>query len=227
MKRKYFLRGTGLGILITAMVFILLGQQKMSDEEVIKRAKELGYVKAEEVPSPTINIDELLEKELTPAPTKEPMETVTPQPTESAVTDKTEPSITPEADTTPEPSGQPDVTDTPESSDNPDVADTPEPSAAPEITDVPEQNNAAGITEAPSQKDAEFVRLSFEVTYGSSVAEICEQLEEKGIVDSASKFRKYLADNNLDYTIRAGLYIVSSDMSYEELAKVLRRKKNE
>ncbi|MBP3608893.1 MAG: endolytic transglycosylase MltG [Lachnospiraceae bacterium] len=214
MKRKYFLRGTGLGILVTALVFMLLGQQKMSDEEVIRRAEELGYVKAEETPVPTIDMDELPEKEPTPVPTKEPEETKTPEPSVQPSQEGAEPSVTPEADTTPEPSADPDVTV------------VPEPTTPPEITDMPEQNEDNGTGETSQGEDTEIVEMLFEVKYGTSLTKICDQLEAEGIIDSATKFRKYLADNNMDYTIRAGLYHISSDMSYEELAKVLRRKKN-
>ena len=50
MKLKYYLRGLGLGIVLTAILMgVVLGRRtsKMSDEEVIKRAKQLGMVEAE------------------------------------------------------------------------------------------------------------------------------------------------------------------------------------
>ena len=49
MKRKYYMRGLGLGILITAILCaVALPKQTkpMTDEEVIARAEALGYVKA-------------------------------------------------------------------------------------------------------------------------------------------------------------------------------------
>ena len=50
MKLKYYLRGLGLGILLTAILMgVVLGKNtsRMSDEEIIKRAKQLGMVEAE------------------------------------------------------------------------------------------------------------------------------------------------------------------------------------
>ena len=87
MKRKYYLRGLGLGILITALVFIFIGPKELSDEEIIKRAEKLGYVKEE---SSSLGIKELLNKE-TPVPTDSPVSgknsgaeaTPIPTPTES------------------------------------------------------------------------------------------------------------------------------------------------
>ena len=51
MKLKYYLRGLGIGILITTIIFIIgihVNQDQMfSDEEVIRRAKALGMVIAD------------------------------------------------------------------------------------------------------------------------------------------------------------------------------------
>ncbi len=50
MKLKYYLRGMGIGIVLTAVIMgIVLGgsSNKMSDAEVIRRAKQLGMVEAE------------------------------------------------------------------------------------------------------------------------------------------------------------------------------------
>lgn len=53
MKRKYYLRGIGVGILFATIVlwiaYIAVGSGQMSDAEIIERAKELGMVQAESV----------------------------------------------------------------------------------------------------------------------------------------------------------------------------------
>ena len=67
MKRKYYIRGLGFGIVITALVFSFLNSSEPSDEEIMKRAKELGYVLATEV-TPGLNLDELRSSG-TPKPT--------------------------------------------------------------------------------------------------------------------------------------------------------------
>ena len=58
MKLKYYLRGLGIGILITTIIFIIgihVNQDQMfSDEEVIRRAKALGMV-MDETDGKTIN----------------------------------------------------------------------------------------------------------------------------------------------------------------------------
>ena len=46
MERKYYLRGLGIGIVVTAIIMgiVTSGKREMTDEEVIARAKELGMV---------------------------------------------------------------------------------------------------------------------------------------------------------------------------------------
>lgn len=49
MKFKYYLRGIGIGILVTVIVLSISSRMRpvsMSDEDVIKRAKELGMVES-------------------------------------------------------------------------------------------------------------------------------------------------------------------------------------
>ena len=48
MKLKYYLRGLGIGILTTTVILSLagIGRKNMTDEEVVKRAKELGMVES-------------------------------------------------------------------------------------------------------------------------------------------------------------------------------------
>lgn len=47
MKLKYYLRGLGIGILVTAVIMgIASGKRKMTDEEVRARARELGMVES-------------------------------------------------------------------------------------------------------------------------------------------------------------------------------------
>lgn len=51
MKRKYYLRGIGVGILFSTIVllvaYIASGRGQMTDDEIRKRAKELGMVETE------------------------------------------------------------------------------------------------------------------------------------------------------------------------------------
>ena len=96
MKLKYYLRGLGVGIVVTAVILTIANHlgNKMSDEDIIKRAAKLGMVMKE---------DESL------FPPTEP-ETTTPEPTSSSPAEQdttavkpAEPETTTPEPTTPEP----------------------------------------------------------------------------------------------------------------------------
>ena len=96
MKLKYYLRGLGVGIVVTAVILTIANHlgNKMSDEDIIKRAAKLGMVMKED-------------ESLFP-PTES--ETTTPEPTSSSPAEQdttavkpAEPETTTPEPTTPEP----------------------------------------------------------------------------------------------------------------------------
>lgn len=112
MKLKYYLRGLGIGILVTALImgFTAKDNRPLTDAEIKAAAAELGMVESDSLRLADLPQDQTAE------PAKEP------EPTPEATT---EPAI--EAETTPEPEA------TPES----DVEPTKEPETTPESgTDI-------------------------------------------------------------------------------------------
>lgn len=74
MKLKYFLRGLGTGLIITALVLCITYRKSNAGVDVVERAKELGMVFPESTETPP---EETVVPEETPAPTvgEEPTET--------------------------------------------------------------------------------------------------------------------------------------------------------
>ena len=196
MKRKYYLRGLGLGILVTAVVFIITGPKELSNEDIIQRATELGYVKEE---SSSLGIKDLLNKE-TPVPTLtlalEVPETPVPSPT-----NEPEATFTP----TPEPTSVPTLTPTP----------------APTATPTPTVTPVPTFTPIPTKAPVQAVTAIIVVEPGNSASMVCRQMQEKGIVEDGNDFRNYLVNRNLTDYINIGTFSRSSEMSYQELAKLL------
>lgn len=105
MKLKYYLRGLGIGILVTTVILSLagVGRKNMTDEEVVKRAKELGMVEStllSDLPDQT-KTDEVrpTEPEISLQPeTSEPEESAsTPETPEAPEETPVAPEETPEA----------------------------------------------------------------------------------------------------------------------------------
>ena len=116
MKLKYYMRGLGIGILLTTIIFVLSGYNKvLTDEEIKERAAELGMVSEDHNgSSDESSLDKVLENILTDKDsTFEPTAEPTPEPT-------LEPTAEPTAEPTPELTLEP--TDAPVES-NVDVSD--------------------------------------------------------------------------------------------------------
>ena len=118
MRLKYYMRGLGIGIILTALMYTLLGtKNSMTEEEIIAQAKKLGMVEVSQVPQdPEGGLLDKIHKDpdspsLTPDPT----------PTSIKESEDTKPSIsikpseiTPSPDL--EPTEIPNVTEPPQDS---------------------------------------------------------------------------------------------------------------
>ena len=224
MKLKYYLRGLGIGILVTTVILSLagVGRKNMTDEEVVKRAKELGMVestllselpdqtKAEEVRTP--------EPENSPAPEETTTTPETPAAPEETTTTPETPAAPEETTTTPEtPAAPEETTTTPETPAAPEeTTTTPETPAAPEETPVsPEDGN-------PDTPTGETVTLV--IGRGESSTTVSKNLKKAGIVEDAAAFDRFLCNNGYDKKIITGTYEIPYGASEEEIAKIITRK---
>lgn len=220
MKRKYYMRGLGIGVLVTAILcgIVLPGKKEpMTDEEVIARAKALGYVK-EEGGVTAEDIDKLKENEKaagTPGVSKEPEVTgesdATPGPTPSPVP-------------TPEAPNPPDKPDKPASPTPGITAPEKTPSPKPTATNAPTVTNTSTVTEAPARvptKAPETDAYMVKVERGMTASKVAGLLEKTGVIKSAEEFVDYLRKEKLTDLINVGTFTIPSGASYEEIGKIL------
>ena len=205
MKRKYYMRGLGFGILITTLVFCFLNSGSPTDEEVIKRAIELGYTLQDPGTTPGIDLDELKEK--TPAPTQTPAPTNSPTP-EPTPTPTDKPVPTPTEIPVPTQTVAPTQTPVPQETEAPTQTPTPEPTATVAPTATPEPTVAAA-------------RVQIVIVKGNTASKVCKMIEEAGIISDWEEFRDYLKSRNLVNEINVGKFTLSGDMTFEEIAKII------
>ena len=216
MKLKYYLRGLGIGILVTTVILSLagVGRKNMTDEEVVKRAKELGMVEStllSDLP------DQTKTDEVRPTEPGISLQPETSEPEESASTPET-PEASEETTTTPEtPAAQEETTTTPETPAAPEeTTTTPETPVAPEETPVsPEDGN-------PDTPAGETVTLV--IGRGESSTTVSKNLKKAGIVEDAAAFDRFLCNNGYDKKIITGTYEIPYGASEEEIAKIITRK---
>lgn len=237
MKLKYYLRGIGLGLIAAVILYstIIIPKYKMTDDEVIKRAEELGMVQAEEedvdlsaltgTPEPTEPA------EVTPDSTPEPTQPVMPSepaapsepsgPTEPAAYG---PSVSPEPDAdTGSSATQPPEPTVPEVM-QPDRPTQPELTKAPEPTapDAALQPELTGTDTTPAPEPTTQIvdgKISVTVTLGMSSDAFARAAQRAGLVEDALDFDEYLMANGYAKQLRAGTYLIPAGATYEEIAE--------
>lgn len=192
MKLKDSLRGFGIGIIFTTMVFLFTGAKKdisgFSKQDIIKKAQDFGMLTQEEV-------DEIILKyTLSATKTPESMEIISPEPKETSKPNE-------EAKSTILPTQTPILTLEPTQTPKPTVEPTPKPTPKPTQTPKPEEYVTVTISRG---------------MYSSSVA---KQFKEKGLIENAEEFDRYLCDAGYELKLRVGTYKIKKGSSYEEIAK--------
>ena len=231
MNLKYYLRGLGVGIVVTSLILgIGLGSRKetLSNEEIKERARELGMVEE------SITVAEAAAQKEEEA--QEAEVTVTPVPEENAEGDA-ETIVSAE----PEVSSEPAVSAAPETSDEPKVSAASEPAASeepnasaasePAASTAPEAGAASEAGVKPVADEAEedsgtapakeIVDITINPGEGSYV--ISQKLEQSGLVDDATEYDAYLCDNGYHTKLRAGVHKIPMGSTREEIAKLLCR----
>ena len=191
MKLKYYLRGLGIGILVTAVIMgVTQGSRKetLSDREIRERAAALGMVE------PGNSLADLEAAE-TPAATEIPEAIETPAATE-----------TPEAAETPA------ATETPEAAETPAATEAPAATETPEVTARPMQKPA---------EEEEGSSYTFEIQAGDSSYQVAYRLQQAGLVADARDFDNYLCSKGYDRKLKTGSYEIPETATEEEISEIL------
>ncbi len=245
MERKYYLRGLGVGIVVTAIIMgiALSGDQKMTDDEIIARAKELGMVENTVLAAPDgeeneeENTDIQSETDSTDAAVMTGQDHTA---ADGAVADA-DPEVSPTdtakkpADEAKEPSDEAEPVD---EAKNP--ADSAEPEEQPrtggaaakdngdKAADVndhkEEQAESDGKADTP-EKAKEIITSAavktITVNHGDGSYTVAKKLEDVGVVTSAATFDSFLCQNGYDKRLRTGTFSIPTDASDEQIARIV------
>ena len=212
MKLKYYLRGLGIGMAVTALILGISfsgrqGQeaQTLTDEQIRERASELGMVDSSELTLAALQNS------------AQPQITMEPEVTEESET-MTEPEATaePETATEPEATAEPEMTTKPEATAEPEMTTKPETTAEPEMTTKPEATKEPELITAPEQS-----QTTITIKKGSDSGSVSRVLYEAGLVENAKAFDNYLCNNGYSRSINPGIYEIAPGTSEEEIAKII------
>ena len=223
MKLKYYLRGLGIGVFVSVLIVGLAsGRQKMTDEEIIARAKELGMVESmvlSNMNNPQqgsvsagngqVNSTEETEPEQTLPIESEPIESepIESEPIESEPVEsepiETEPVESEPVETEPTET-EPVETEPAET----EPVET-EPVETEPIETEPVETTPVGET------------VTITIRSGDSSVTVSKTLEAAGLVANASAYDRFLCENGYDRKIRVGSYEIPVGASEEEIAEII------
>ena len=212
MKIRYYLRGLGLGILVTAIFFVVSGNesQPMSDEMIKARARELGM-------SESVVLSELSGQEETTAESVEEIITEEEQVVEQTIEESlaTEEIVTEEM-----------VTEEIVTEDAASEEAASEETINEETVVEAESQSADGEEseqESESQENTTFNTEPVTVTVhrGEGSDTVSRRLQEVGLVADAYEYDKYLMANGYDKRIGVGDHVVPAGATWEDIAKIL------
>ena len=195
MKLKYYLRGLGIGMIVTALILGISfsnrqdqTSQIMTDDQIRERAAELGMVDSSELTLAALQNSEKQPTEGTPEETTQTQE-------QNNIEAKPETTQEPEAIAEPEPEKTAELEKTA----------APETTAEPEVTEAPQRTQTASIT----------------IQRGDDSGSVSRRLYEAGLVENAKAFDNYLCNNGYSRSINPGTYEIAPGTSEEEIAKII------
>lgn len=200
MKLKYYLRGLGIGIIVTTIILMISfsgREEEISDEEVIARAGQLGMVMPEDASSEEDTAQEDGADDQTDAAQN--------------ATDAAPAADTPDGQTPAD--GQQDVEGE---------------LSAEELLTQRQNENAAGAepgddAQAANTPPAANAEGSFRLTIqkGDVCRVVCEKLAEGGVITDAEALRTYLFEIGYASNMSVGEYDIPYGATNEEIASIL------
>lgn len=237
MEKKYYFRGLGLGIIVTAVIMgiALSGggkKEKMTDAEVIARAKELGMIEDSTL------LEASQEKEAEDGQNGDDTEAV--QKEETVKKDIAVAAQKEEAEQKPEP--VPDVEEpvagTPESlqekenkaaeAENPKESDAAEATAqksdekksTADTNEMTKQDEDVPNPEAETGNATDAVKKVI-IASGDGSYTVAKKLSDAGVVSSADAYDDFLCANGYDKKLRPGTFEIPAHASDEQIARIV------
>lgn len=221
MERKYYLRGLGVGIAVTAIIMgiALSGDQAMTDDEIIARAKELGMVENTVLAVPDNEETGEEDADIQDETDRTDAVAVTGQDSAAGAADDEEDTVTPPADETKDSGGAlpVDGAEDRETEAEPDAEDndgTQAPAATKDNGDADTAENTNEIITSAAVK-------TITVNHGDGSYTVAKKLEDVGVVTSAATFDTFLCQNGYDKRLRTGTFSIPADASDEQIARIV------
>jgi len=223
MKLKYYLMGLGIGIFVTTLVLSIGDKkEKLSDEEIIARARELGMVMEDESKDDWESIiGKSLDKDDT---NKEIADKSKDDSTNGQASNESLSSETSETENTTDNENTNEVINSSEDNNaenqTTDAEDGADDVRMPEDTDNDnksadsEDNDNENISETDDE-------ITFTIIEGMTSNQVAELLNEIGLIEDAKDFDNYVIRMGKSTVIRTGTFTLHKNASYDEILKAI------
>ena len=192
MRLKYYLRGLGLGIIFTCLMFMLFSNKKADNTDKMDINQQLETT-TETLSNQTSGDDK-----------------------NDTANDE---AVSGSADVQNNTDAEDDV-NAQNNSDAQNTADNQ--TGASDTTDTSNQTDDSNITGETSTDDVQDEYVTLVIEKGDIARDVAESLYEDGIIDDAESFRKYLGETGVSRTLHAGEYNIKVGSTYEEIVELLK-----
>lgn len=216
MEKKYYFRGLGLGMIVTAVIMGIAlsgGRKELTDEEVIARAKALGMTENTRLLAPAA--------EESPTDTEKP-NTETPEAGKQTA-EKPASAQTPETEKLAENKPAKDVAVAQPKAGEEELPKKEEKKTGADTNEMTKQDEDAG-QEKPSKNASSGQKASagnVTIVSGDGSFTVAKKLEEAGFVSSASAFDDFLCQNGYDKRLRTGTFQIPAGADEEQIAHIV------
>lgn len=226
LKLKYYLRGLGLGIVVTAVIMCIIKSKdnKMTDEEIMARAKQLGMIES------TVLIDSSPNEDNDVQGTDNNQEGDISGAGDAEGQLQTDGSVTgtevqANANASDSDNQLNAFSFVPNAWVNADADTQDTQSSEDETEDIAQDTQSdTGMTETGTQETSEttseFPKVLI-ISSGEGSYTVSKRLAELGAVESAADFDTYLCEHGYDKKIRAGTYTIPVGATDEQMAKIV------
>lgn len=192
MRLKYYLRGLGLGIIFTCLMFMLFSNKKADNTDRMDVNQQLETT-TETLSSQTNGDDK--------------NDTAN----DEAVSGGTDVQNNTDAEADVNAQNNADAQ-------NPADNQT----GASDTTDTSNQTDDSNITGETGTDDVQDEYVTLVIEKGDIARDVAESLYEDGIIDDVESFRKYLGETGVSRTLHAGKYNIKVGSTYEEIVELLK-----
>ena len=225
MKLKYFMRGLGIGIIVTSIVLMISfnnsTKKELSDMEIIEKATALGM----EMKDKGIDLERL--------------KSTNNNNTDNSVTDdsnKDETSVdetnvddtsVDETNTINDQNNKDDNLSTQASKaddkDNDVDSNQEKPNISDNVDSTSEENSQSKTQDTTLNENEEFITIK--ISLGMYSKEVTKQLKDKGLIEREDNFNEYIAEHKAQTRIRVGTYHIPKGATNSEILRIITKSK--